>query len=713
VCRVRRRDQRGRPLAALALLLAAGLARAAAEGLPLPVGLGALQQIEWLPLLPPSGTQTRQFSSYDPSSGNDDGLFDRTWPRERTANGEVVFFDEYGPGCLYRQQMNVWQSGLDPARSRILYYFDGEPAPRIALTLDAFWGRRGFTAPWLPPLQYFDDLPKNPHHPNAFDRMGVSYAPLPFQKRLRIALAPERKTPGGPPVNGAWFQYTYQVLPANQPAASWTSGADARAVAAQWARLGEDPRPAAAAVAVSNAVHLAAGQAATLLDLSGAGSLAALHLTVQPFNADTFYNTFVRIYWDDAAEPAVDLPLGCLCGGGGGDFPARDPVWNRNLKTLLHGYSRTNGTLYSYWPMPYWKSARIAAAYQGGAGDGVRLALQAAVVPAAARPYPRERTGYFHAQRRLDAQAAHHGAFVRAFSEQGYGKLVALMFFTDRWSCDGDEFTWLDGSRTPQIHGDGSEDDHNGAWGSDRYAQPLWGSFTRYGDVPGVQQDYRLYLADSYVFHRDINVCYECSRLGDRRHARTESIVFYYRLGGAVCNLRATDALDVGNAASEAQHQYTVQGVTWEGTLTSAYDGFEQQRDFHAATDDGRAFTGACSFVVSVDPDNDGVRLRRRADRRQNGVQAARVSVDGRLVTERPWLLCDLSDVPADQRWRDSDFDIPAKYTRGKRTVRLTLEALPGPDPARGFSEFHYWLYSFGRAPLPAAARPATEGSPP
>ena len=30
---------------------------------------------------------------------------------------------------------------------------------------------------------------------------------------------------------------------------------------------------------------------------------------------------------------------------------------------------------------------------------------------------------------------------------------------------DGDEFTYIDGSRTPQIHGDGTEDDHNQGYG--------------------------------------------------------------------------------------------------------------------------------------------------------------------------------------------------------------------------------------------------------
>jgi hypothetical protein len=38
---------------------------------------------------------------------------------------------------------------------------------------------------------------------------------------------------------------------------------------------------------------------------------------------------------------------------------------------------------------------------------------------------------------------------------------MGIMMYSKDWAVEGDEFTYVDGSRTPQIHGDGTEDDHN------------------------------------------------------------------------------------------------------------------------------------------------------------------------------------------------------------------------------------------------------------
>ena len=70
-----------------------------------------------------------------------------------------MFFDEIGPGCLYRQQMNVFfaWSKFPNDKARIRLYFDDEPKPRIDMTFAQFFGKDGkYTAPFTPPLAYFD-----------------------------------------------------------------------------------------------------------------------------------------------------------------------------------------------------------------------------------------------------------------------------------------------------------------------------------------------------------------------------------------------------------------------------------------------------------------------------------------------------------------------------------------------------------------------------
>ena len=124
---------------------------------PLAYGFDAMGHPELLPFFLPNGTQTRQFITYDPAGKNQSGFFN---PYEE--NGEYVFFDEIGPGCLVRQQMNVFSKLTQfPNEVRIRYYFDDEPKPRIDMTFAEFFGKGGKFPPFTPPLTYFDRADRN------------------------------------------------------------------------------------------------------------------------------------------------------------------------------------------------------------------------------------------------------------------------------------------------------------------------------------------------------------------------------------------------------------------------------------------------------------------------------------------------------------------------------------------------------------------------
>lgn len=80
-------------------------------------------------------------------------------------------------------------------------------------------------------------------------------------------------------------------------------------------------------------------------------------------------------------------------------------------------------------------------------------------------------------------------------------------------------------------------------------------------------------------------------------------------------------------------------------------------------------FESFSSFRVNISSQNEGVRLRRLSD--QNDVrQAARVFVDGEEVTERLWYVADSNPY---KRWLEDDFEIPAKYTKGKKSLNIRI----------------------------------------
>ena len=146
------------------------------------------------------------------------------------------------------------------------------------------------------------------------------------------------------------------------------------------------------------------------------------------------------------------------------------------------------------------------------------------------------------------------------------------MMYSTGYNMDGDEYTFIDGSQTPQMHGDGTEDDHNQGWGGYAIQKPYWG-----GLVNGFQGGYRLYIAEPYVFDSSINIGYEHSKCGraKNRGQKTDFIVWYYLDTPGDCNLKLTDEFDVGKPESEKAHQYRVTGEKWSGATASSYDRME------------------------------------------------------------------------------------------------------------------------------------------
>ncbi len=644
-----------------------------------PIGWPAFERLDLLALLPPNGTQTKQFVSYDTSGGNGWGF--RHFKRYEQ-NGEWFFFDEVGPGCLYRLQMNVFRHLAHPAdEAHIRFRFDEEDEPRIDMTFAEFFGKHHqYVAPFTPPLAYFDMIGTEYTKGGGF---AICYHPFSFQKRLRISTWHPK---GLQPWTDTWYQFTYLKYPAGTEVRTWPGrDSDSAAVRAQWENNGADPLPVANRLALSKSVTLKKGETATLLDERGAGVLTGLRLTMKPWTRDTFYKVRLRVTWDDHAAPMLDLPVGCLFGGGG-DSVGKDVSLSK-LTTLMFGYDGKAGTAYSYWPMPFWLRARVEVVNDSGTDvESFGLGVERAGPDAA---YPAGGAGYLAVTRTLDVSppAAYYS---RAYQHRGYGKVVGLMMYSSGFNMDGDEFTYFDGSKTPQIHGDGTEDDHNQGWGGYAVQKPLWG-----GLINGFDGAYRLYLAEPYVFQNEIRITYEHSSWGGvKQDVKTDFVVWSYLGPPGVGNLVQTDAVDIGDAASEQAHQFRVEGRVWAGSTTASYDKYEQGDPF-PTEDDGIAFTNRVEFTVRIDPGNDGVRLRRRMNRQTANVQLARVFVDGQEIADTPWSFCDLP-TPVQTAFADSDFEIPARYTRSKERIAVRIEHVRA-EPANANNAYRFTAYCYGR----------------
>lgn len=654
-------------------------------------------RVDSLPFLR-TGMQTGQFCSYDRAGDNYDWQY---FPLYMETNGECVIFDAMGPGCLYRHHMNIWHNAPIYKGIHIRYYFDDEMKPRIDMDVSTFFSTNNPLGIFEPPLAY-----------DGKNRFRVLYHPMYFRKRLKVCLsalpgggpatvaAPwegsSKKTPGGDGHHYHWYEYTYQLYADDQGVDSWTPDAGRKmmpALLSAWNQRfsPEDFKAVPGDKETSVIRKIRPGRTAVLWETRKAGSIAALRLSIAPTNdADALFNTWLKITFDDdrylpsPQSPQIEAPLGCFFGG------YRTGI-KSSYASLLLGYS--NNVAYCYFPMPFWESARVEL--ENRSQSRVTVAATIDYRTASAMSYPKQSCGYLfaHYHREDPGIEGRDYTYLETF---GSGQVVGQV--NSRWdTCmEEDERTYCDGSETPQLIGEGYEDDHDMGWGLQNLTQPIFGAIDAKGGAGGV---YRFLLPDMYCFSSRIKYGHQTygphsprGFEGFYHMGSEESVTFWY--GRLSPRLIQTDEFGIGGLEPEGAHAYHADGDVRRIHGDWWYDGEFNNVLFKTPSiaDDGVSFTNCSTFTVAISPDNQGVLLRRRCDKANNR-QEARVYIDGQLVAERPWYSVDYEKTYRGIRWFDSDFQVPERYTKGKSKLNVRIEFV-GSQSGR-WDEFHYWVYSW------------------
>ena len=207
------------------------------------------------------------------------------------------------------------------------------------------------------------------------------------------------------------------------------------------------------------------------------------------------------------------------------------------------------------------------------------------------------------------------------------------------------------------------------------------------------------------VFNKNIKMVHEysncCARNSHKPGGKTDVTVFYYKspLGA---NLELTDELDIGNSWSEEKHNYNSKNQTRTERITQGYDGYEQNYDHAVFNDDGRSNKGYSEFTLKINPENNGVKIRKRINRFNNGIQTAEVYIDGQKCT-KPWHIVTNSQSPKSSYspqfdgWYDSDYEVHSSYTKGKKEIRIKIKYVDYAKLGNDINEFYYWIYSYKR----------------
>ena len=294
----------------------------------------------------------------------------------------------------------------------------------------------------------------------------------------------------------------------------------------------------------ADAWTIAPGEAKVLADIDGPGVITHIWMT----QGKHYRECLIRITWDDAAEPSILCPLGDFFGLGHG-------IVNSYQSLLFTASTAANNqfdrgcALNCYAPMPFGKRAVVELVNESAEPHGQYFYID----------YERtgeisgEHLGYFHAEFRRENPFGGWGHEITVntpeanivnkertawdnnyviLETRGRGHYVgcnlSVTNFQGTWWGEGDDMIWVDGYKwPPDLHGTGSEDYLNQAWGMQPIAFMRNGSSIFEKDTGGYQTSYVHHIENPVRFEKEIKVTIEHGH-GNHLANEMSSVAYWY-----------------------------------------------------------------------------------------------------------------------------------------------------------------------------------------
>ncbi len=286
------------------------------------------------------------------------------------------------------------------------------------------------------------------------------------------------------------------------------------------------------------------GKTVTLADIQGPGKITHIWMT-QP---NHYRSVLIRITWDDAKHPSVLVPLGDFFGLGHTIVNSYDSFLF-TASTAHNNEMEIGCALNCYAPMPFRKRARIELINESNEDHYQYFYIDYETYDEA---LPEEEL-YFHAEFRrqnpfggwaheipvntplVDVANKERVAWKNNYvilETKGAGHYIgcnlSVTNFQGTWWGEGDDMIWVDGYKwPPDLHGTGSEDYLNQAWGMQKNAFGRNGSSIHEADTGGYQTSYVHHIENPVRFKKEIKVTIEC---GHANHLCNEmsSVAYWY-----------------------------------------------------------------------------------------------------------------------------------------------------------------------------------------
>ncbi len=385
-----------------------------------------------------SGNFSAEVSTYDRTGMNDDGFGGKYSFVRRNPDSSLVIFDEKGPGVINR----IWTP--TPTDDTLDFYIDDSLRPSFSISYRDLFSEK--VPPFTAPL--------------CANQLGGYYAylPIPFNVSCKIILKAKITR---------FHQVGFRLYPKETKVKSFSlplsteETQELEKIKMLWARdnitVKDIYGPQSSFDENKKLITIHPGQSVVIFQSATPGRIAGFELISSASLDSIAKNIDIKITWDDEKIAAVYCPLADFFGYAFG---------TPSMKGLLAGSDGKKH--YSWFPMPYDKSAKVALIYRNTSGDN---ALNSVTLQSKFYVQPKKRDikneGKFYASwNRENPVTAGKVYTMLAVKGKGHFAGVALQsqglvpgitgFF------EGDDSTVIDGEM--RLHGTGSEDFFNGGW---------------------------------------------------------------------------------------------------------------------------------------------------------------------------------------------------------------------------------------------------------
>jgi len=285
------------------------------------------------------------------------------------------------------------------------------------------------------------------------------------------------------------------------------------------------------------------GESRVLADIPGPGAITHIWMTQR----NHYRECLLKITWDNASQPSVMVPLGDFFGLGHGIVNSYQSLLF-TASTNYNNQFNQGCALNCYARMPFSERAVVELVNESAETHG-----QYFYVDYEAYDKPLPDAGYFHAEFRRTNPFGGWGHEIRVntpeanivnlgrqawannyiiLDTQGRGQYIgcnlSVTNFQGTWWGEGDDMIWVDGYKwPPDLHGTGSEDYLNQAWGMQSNAFLRNGSSIHETQTKGYQTSYVLHVENPVRFRKQIKVTIEHGH-GNHLANEMSSVAYWY-----------------------------------------------------------------------------------------------------------------------------------------------------------------------------------------